>query len=225
MEAERFSQLDEASLTDAQRRAQEAILAGPRGAYLDGSRGAMRGPFRALLHSPGLFDAAQRLGEYIRFHATLPRALTELAILLTARRWTAQYEWHMHHKLAMEAGLSPAIAAAIALDERPAAMSEDEAAVHDFVHSLLWSGGVSDAEFAAARARFGETGVADLIGTVGYYSLISMVLNVDRTQVPGGEVPLKPAGRQGDDVRHHGGDAGSDHHGGHAVRKKQRPRT
>jgi 4-carboxymuconolactone decarboxylase len=225
MEAERFSPLDEASLSAEQRRVREAILAGARGAYLGTTRGAMRGPFKALLHSPGLYDAAQRLGEYVRFRTVLPRALSELAILLTGRRWTAQYEWYMHRKLALEAGLSPAIADAIALGERPAAMSEDEAAVHDFAHALLWRGGVSDAQFAAVRERFGEAGVADLVGTLGYYSLISMVLNVDRTQVPDDAVLLKPAKSEGDDVRHHGGHAGSDHDRRHAVRKKQRPRT
>jgi 4-carboxymuconolactone decarboxylase len=98
----------------------------------------------------------------------------------------------MHRKLALQAGLSPAIADAVARGERPAAMSEDESAVHDFAHALLWQGGVSDAQFAAVRDRFGEAGVADLVGTAGYYSLISMVLNVDRTRIPDGEVPLQP---------------------------------
>ena len=185
MEPERFSALDEASLTDEQRRARDAFLSGPRDS-------GIRGPFKTLLRCPGLFDAAQKLGAYIRFRSALPKPLTELAILLTARHWSAQFEWYAHHRLAMAAGRSPAIAAAIAEGRRPEAMSEDEAAVHDFARSLLRTGAVSDAGFAAVRARFGEAGVTDLVGTVGYYSLISMVLNVDRTQVPGGELPLRP---------------------------------
>jgi 4-carboxymuconolactone decarboxylase len=163
-----------------------------RAAILAGPRGGMRGPFKALLRSPGLFDTAQRLGAYVRFRSSLPRALNELAILLTARHWTAQFEWYAHHRLALEAGLPPAVAAAIAEGRRPDAMSEEIAAVHDFVRSLLSTGAVPDAQFAAVRERFGEAGVVDLIGAVGYYSLVSMVLNVDRVQVPSGELPLKP---------------------------------
>jgi 4-carboxymuconolactone decarboxylase len=184
MEPERFSELDEASLSDEQRRVRADILAGPRA--------GMRGPFKALLRSPGLFDTAQKLGAHIRFRSSLPRALNELAILLTARHWTAQFEWYAHHKLALEAGLPRTVAAAIAEGRRPEGMSEEAAAVHDFVRSLLGAGAVTDAQFAAVRERFGEVGVVDLIGAVGYYSLVSMVLNVDRLQVPGGELPLKP---------------------------------
>ena len=184
MEPERFAELDEAALTDEQRQVRDAILAGPRG--------GMRGPFKALLRSPGLFDTAQRLGAYVRFRSSLPRMLNELAILLTARHWTAQYEWYAHHKLAMAAGLPPAIAAAIAEGRRPEGMSEEMAAVHDFVGALLRTGAVPDAGFEAVRARFGEAGVVDLIGAVGYYSLVSMVLNVDRVRVPGGALPLRP---------------------------------
>jgi 4-carboxymuconolactone decarboxylase len=184
MEPERFSELDDASLSDEQRQVRDAILAGPRA--------GMRGPFKALLRSPGLFDTAQKLGAHIRFRSSLPRALNELAILLTARHWTAQFEWHVHHGLALEAGLPPAVAAAIAEGRRPEGMSAEVAAVHDFVRALLHTGAVPDAEFAAVRERFGEAGVVDLIGAVGYYSLVSMVLNVDRLAVPGGELPLRP---------------------------------
>ena len=184
MEQERFAELDEASLSDAQRRVRADILAGPRG--------GMRGPFKALLRCPGLFETAQKLGAYVRFRSSLPRALNEMAILLTARHWTAQFEWHAHHALALQAGLPPEVAAAIAEGRRPDGMSAEVAAVHDFVHALLATGAVPDAGFAAVRDRFGEAGVVDLIGAVGYYSLVSMVLNVDRLAVPGGELPLRP---------------------------------
>lgn len=184
MEPERFAAIDEAALTAEQRRVRDAILAGPRG--------GMAGPFKALLRCPGLFDTVQRLGAQVRFHASLPPVLTELAILVTARHWTAQFEWHAHHRLAMAAGLSPAITAAIAAGQRPEGMSADETAIHDFASALLRTGSVSDDAFAAVRDRFGEAGVIELVGTVGYYSLVSMVLNVDRVQVPGGVAPLQP---------------------------------
>ena len=150
-------------MTPEQRRVADAIASGPRG--------SIRGPFKALLHSPELADRVQKLGEYIRFQSVLPRRLNELAILVTARRWTAQFDWYVHHRLAMEAGLDPAIAAAIRRGEWPEDVSEDEVAVHDFAHQLVHTGEVDDARFDAVVARFGEQGAVDLIAACGYYSL------------------------------------------------------
>src|SRR5262249_7747381 len=119
--------------------------------------------------------------------------LRELAILLTARHWTAQYEWYAHNKIARDAGLAPAICNAVAERKRPAQMSTDEALVYDFCSELLSTTQVSDATFAQPRERFGEAGVMELTGTCGYYSLVAMVLNVDRQPIPEGAVPLKAA--------------------------------
>src|SRR5882672_8960138 len=124
----RLKPLDEKDLSDAQRRVYREIASGPRG--------GVRGPFNALLRSPELADRAQKLGEYVRFNASLPEQLKEFAILITARYWTAQYEWHAHHAHAMKAGLAPAIAADLAEGRRPAEMSEDAAAVFDFCREL-----------------------------------------------------------------------------------------
>src|SRR5581483_3734620 len=132
------------------------------------------------------------LGEFVRFHSSLPKTLKELAILGTGRHWTAQYEWYAHRKLALEAGLDAAIVDAIAAGERPAKLSEAESAVYDFASELLYTKQVSDPAFARAREHLGEQGVVDLIGTVGYYSLVSMCLNVDRYPLPADAVPLKP---------------------------------
>ena len=168
-------------MTDAQRKARQAIVAGPRG--------DVRGPFNALLRSPELADRAQKVGEYIRFGSSLPAKLNELAILVTARHWTAQYEWYAHHRMAMQAGLDPRIAEAVARRRRPEGMSREEAAVHDFCRELHESKGVGDATFAEAQACFGEQGVVDLVGACGYYTLVSMVLNVDRHPLPEGVEP------------------------------------
>lgn len=181
MTGRRFKPLDAEAMTPEQRRAAEGILSGPRG--------RLAGPFDALLRSPDLADRAQRVGEYIRFGSSVPARLNELAILVTARRWTAQYEWYAHHRLAMQAGLRPEIAAAIARGERPRDMAADEAAVHDFAHQLVHTGGVSDESFAAVRELFGEQGVVDLVCACGYYCLVSFVLNVDRVPLPEGEAP------------------------------------
>lgn len=177
----RFKPLDEKNMSDAQRRVHREIASGPRG--------GVRGPFNALLRSPELADRAQKLGEYVRFDSSVPEHLKEFAILITARHWTAQYEWHAHHALAMKAGLKPEIANDLALGRRPARMTEEEAAVHDFCKELHEKKSVGDASYAAALARFGERGVVDLIAISGYYTLVSMVLNVDRLPVPGGGPP------------------------------------
>jgi 4-carboxymuconolactone decarboxylase len=150
-------------------------------------------PFNVFLRSPELGDHLQKMGSHIRFKSTLGPKLTELAILVTARQWTAQYEWHAHHRLALQAGLDPAIAAAIAQGQRPATMSAEEAAIYDFCHELHATTRVSDAAYDGVFSRFGEQGVMDLIATNGYYVLVAMVLNVDRTPIPGGApLPLAP---------------------------------
>jgi 4-carboxymuconolactone decarboxylase len=182
---QRFKTLDTASMTEAQRKAYEDIAAGPRG--------GVRGPFNALLRSPLLAERAQKLGEYARYDTSLPARLNELAILITARHWSAQYEWFAHHKLALKAGLEPQIAADIAVAKSPAGMPAEEAAVHAFCSELHRDKQVSDASYARVLDLFGERGVVDLIGVCGYYTLVSMVLNVDRYPLPEGiPPPLAP---------------------------------
>jgi 4-carboxymuconolactone decarboxylase len=183
MEIQRFKPLTPETMTPEQKEVADRIMAGPRK--------GMRGPFSALLRSPELADYAQKLGEYARFKTSIPPRLNELAILLTARHWTAQYEWYAHHRLAMQAGLAPDIAAAIAEGKRPAAMGPEETIVYNFGHELIETGQVSDASYKAVVDKFGERGAIDLIGVMGYYSLVSMVLNVDRVPIPaGGKLPL-----------------------------------
>jgi len=171
----------ESELSEAQRRARAGIVSGPRG--------GVRGPFDALLRSPEFADRLQRVGAYVRFESSLPARLSELAILVTARHWGAQYEWYAHRKLAEKAGLAPPIADAIAEGRRPAALQEDEAAVVDFCRELHETKQVSDAAWSAALERFGERGVIDLIGTCGYYTAVSMVLNATRHPMPEGVAP------------------------------------
>jgi 4-carboxymuconolactone decarboxylase len=183
MNTQRFKPLTPETMTPEQKQVADGIMSGPRQ--------GMRGPFNALLRSPELADHAQKLGAYVRFKTSIPPKLNELAILLTARHWTAQYEWYAHHKLAMKAGLNADIAAAIAAGKRPASMQPDEAVVYDFCHEVIETGQASDASFKAAVDKFGERGAIDLIGVIGYYSLVSMVLNVDRVPIPDGEkLPL-----------------------------------
>ncbi len=185
MPVPRFQPLQADTMTAEQKRVAEAIQSGPRGQGL-------RGPFNALLRSPDLADRLQKVGEYIRFRSSLPAKLNELAILIVARKWSAQFEWYAHHQFAMKAGLDPAIARAIAEGRRPERMPQEEAAIHAFCTELLETTEVSDETYDNVRRRFGEQGVIDLIGAMGYYSTVSMVLNVDRYPLPEGvEAPLR----------------------------------
>jgi len=158
-----------------------------------GERGTTTGPFNALLRSPEMGDIAQKLGAQVRFHSELPEDLKEMAILITARHWTAQYEWIAHRRLAETAKLKPAIIAAIREGKRPQGMTADEQTIYNFVTELLKTSQVSDATFAAMKTTFGERRVVNLVGLIGYYGMVSMLLNVDRYPIPDGSKPeLKP---------------------------------
>ena len=177
----RFPPLEMDAMTPAQRQAAEAISSGPRG--------GLGGPFQAWLRSPDLADRLQKVGEYLRFSSAVPRRLNELAILITARAWDAQYEWYAHHRMAMAAGLDPAVATDIAEGRRPTGMAADEAVVYDFCTELRATRTVSDATLAAALALLGEQGVVDLIAVSGYYDIVSMTLNVAQVALPDGLAP------------------------------------
>jgi 4-carboxymuconolactone decarboxylase len=153
---------------------------------LSGARGTTTGPFNVLLRSPEMGNRAQKLGEYIRFQTSVPRRLNEMAILMTARWWSSQYEWHAHKPLALDAGLDSTVVDDLQAGRRPAHMKPDEAVVYDFCTELRDRRRVSDATFKAAVTLLGEQGVVDLIGLMGYYDLVSMTLNVDRYPLPGG---------------------------------------
>jgi 4-carboxymuconolactone decarboxylase len=149
----------------------------------------LRGPFNALMRSPLTADKALELGNHIRHGNSLSDALTELAILVTGRHWTAQYEWWAHYKRARDAGLPMHIADAIAERRRPERMQAEEEAVYEFSSELHRTQQVSDATWAKTKALFSEQQILDLIATCGFYVLISMVLNVARAGIPGGEAP------------------------------------
>ena len=178
---DRFKPLSYAEMTPEQRTMIEHLLSG--------ERGGTGGPFNVLLRSPEMGDIAQQLGARVRYHSSLPNRLNEMSILLTAREWTAQYEWYAHKRLALQAGLNPAIVDAIAAGRRPTAMQKDEQALYDFQTELLKTRNVGDAAFRAAIAAFGERGVVDLLCNIGYYHLVSMVLNVDRYPLPADAKP------------------------------------
>jgi 4-carboxymuconolactone decarboxylase len=178
----RFPPLDREAMTPAQRAVADDIASGPRG--------GLGGPFQTWLRSPDLANRLQKVGEYLRFSSSVPRRLNELAILITARAWDAQYEWYAHHRMAMAAGLDPALAAELAEGRRPSSMQADEAVVYDFCTELRAMRTVSDATLKAALDLLGEQGVVDLIAVSGYYDIVSMTLNVAEVPLPDGLAPL-----------------------------------
>jgi 4-carboxymuconolactone decarboxylase len=182
-------------LTAEQRAVYDSIKGGPRAklaSFKTAEPGPLGGPFNMMLRSPEIGNIVQSLGGAIRFKSSLSAKLNEFAICITARYWTANYEWHAHCRLAIEAGLDVAKTKDLAEGRRPANMDEEEAIVFDFSHELHHSKQVSDANYKRALERFGERGVFDLIAVNGYYSLVSMILNVDRVPLPDGvPLPLK----------------------------------
>jgi 4-carboxymuconolactone decarboxylase len=133
------------------------------------------------------------VGEYLRFESSIPARLNEFAIMITARQWTAQYEWFAHHRLALKAGLNPEVAADLALGKRPANMKPDEETVYNFCQEMHTNHAVSDATYQATFDLFGEQGIVDLIAVSGYYVMVAMILNVNRTPLPAdNSLPLQP---------------------------------
>lgn len=177
----RMPAIPEAQMSEAQKKVAAAIQAGPRKHLV--------GPFIPLLRSPEFMDRLQRTGEYLRYNSAFEPRLSELAILVTARLWSQNFEWYAHRPIAEKAGLKPAAIAAIAEGRRPAEMAADEAAVYDFLDELIRTRSVSDPTYARVEKQFGERGVIDLIGIHGYYSLLAMVLNVSRAPLPGDARP------------------------------------
>ena len=189
LQGDRFKPLKYEQLTPEQKTMVDHLLSG--------ERHGMNGPFNVLLRSPEIGDEAQKLGALLRFHSVLPDKLREEAILITARFWSVQYEWYAHHRLALEVGLSPALADSIQAGKRPASMQPDEEIVYNFCTELLNAKRVSDTTYRAAIGKFGERMVVELASLVGYYNFVSMILNLDRYPLPPG-VKMELPALQGD---------------------------
>ncbi|HET9645196.1 MAG TPA: carboxymuconolactone decarboxylase family protein [Burkholderiaceae bacterium] len=184
-EADRLPPLPLESMDDAQRAAAEELIAGPRK--------AVKGPFIALLRSPELLSRVQRVGELLRFGSVLPQRLNEWATLVVSRSWTQQFEWAVHTPLAMKAGVARESVESLREGRRPRSMAEDEAVVHDFAVELMHHKGVSDATYGEAVRLLGERGVVELTTLIGYFVMLSMVLNVAHTPAEkGSEVASLP---------------------------------
>jgi 4-carboxymuconolactone decarboxylase len=183
---DRFPPLPANQMTDVQKKIVADIVAGPRGTFV--------GPFVVLLRSPELEDRLQKVGEYLRFKAAIGRRNTEFVILIAGRAWSQQFEWGQHAPIAQKEGIEPEKIAAIADGRRPANMTDDEDMLYNFTDELLRNKTVSEPTFARVKARFGEQGVVDLTGLMGYYTTLAMIMNMAQTPGETGvpRLPLFP---------------------------------
>ena len=165
-------------MTEAQAAAKAAIINGPRGTF--------EGPFVPLLRSPDLMGRLEKVGEYLRFGSRLNARIREFAILIVAQGFREQTEWGIHRPIALKAGLSGEVIAAVAEGRRPEGMAEDEQVVWDFVFEIFAKRRVSDVTYGRAAQKFGEDGVIDLTCLCGYYGLLALVMNVAQTPPPEG---------------------------------------
>lgn len=180
----RFAPIPLEEMTHEQKAVAEELINGPRG--------GIRGPFNALLRNPKLTDRVRQLGDSIRFENSLPPALREFAISITARFWSARYEWHAHSKLALELGISQEAIDAIGVGETPKNLPEDQALVYQFCTEILNDKDISDKTYAAAVAKFGELMVLDILATTAYFGFVSVILNAIRQPVPEGGIQMPP---------------------------------
>ena len=179
----RYPKLDESALSVDQQAIHDDIVNGPRGAVV--------GPLRVWLQSPGLAKQAQALGQYARYDSVLPQVLSELAILVTARYWSSGFEWSHHVPIAIEAGVPSGAVDAISNAKRYAFADAEMQAVFDFAVELHLLKNVTDVTYDKALTLLGQQACVDLVGVCGYYTLISMTINV--FDVPDGEGPELPA--------------------------------
>jgi 4-carboxymuconolactone decarboxylase len=178
----RVQVLAEDKLTPPQRALLDSIRSGPRG----GST-TIRGPFAVFLHAPSFGELAQQLGGYCRYKTGVPPRLSEFAILVTAKLWRAQYEWYAHVPQAERAGVKTETIRQLHKGQVPKSAPKDERAIYDFIHELYKTRRVSDKTFKRVLDVLGNAATIELVGILGYYVLISMILNVFRMSPPAGE--------------------------------------
>ena len=176
--AYRLPELTDGTMSAEQRRVAASIKAGPRG--------LLQGPLLAWLQSPALADRAQELGAFCRYGTSLPARLSELAIITTGAFWKAGFEWHVHAPIAIKAGLDPASVEALRTGGTPRFRREDEQAVWHFTHHLLHDREIPDSAYQGVERLLGPVATVELVGVLGYYSLISMTIKAFGVPVPSG---------------------------------------
>ncbi|MBM3685018.1 MAG: carboxymuconolactone decarboxylase family protein [Actinobacteria bacterium] len=192
MRPRRLEPLGRADCDDAQGKLWDAIVGGPRakshgsGVPLVGADGGLIGPFDPLLRSPELGTRVQELGAVARFGLGISTAHAELAVCVVAATWRARFEWFAHARFAAEAGVPAEVLEAIRLGRRPD-LHGDDAIVHDLAEAVVGpKHRVDDVLYARAVERLGERGTVEVVTLVGYYCMISAILNTFEIPRPDG---------------------------------------
>lgn len=185
----RLPPLTDEEMTDEQRAVRDAVLAS--------RKSRIGGPFLVYLHAPKFGDHAQRFGAFCRYHTSLDPRLSEFAILVTARLWKAQYEWHVHAPIAEKSGVKPKTVADLRAGRAPKSAPKDERALYDFIVELYKTKRVSKRNYDRVFAVLGKVGTIELVGILGYYAMVAMTLNAFTMPLPEGEnMPFaEPAAR------------------------------
>jgi len=186
MQSPRLPELSEATFTAEQRALADSIKSGPRGQF------KLSGPFAIYLHSPSYGELAQKLGGHLRFKTSIAPRLSEFAILCTGAIWKAQYEWAAHAVLGEKAGVKPETIRALQAGRPPKSAPKDEMAIYAFVKELYAKKRVSAPTFNRVKKILGDAGTVELVGTLGYYAMVSMLLNTFKAPLPEGVKPGFP---------------------------------
>ena len=186
MQSPRLPELSEETFTAEQRALADSIKSGPRGQF------KLSGPFAIYLHSPSYGELAQKLGGHLRFKTGIPPRLSEFAILCTGAIWKAQYEWAAHAVLGEKAGVKPETIRALQAGRPPKSAPKDEMAIYAFVKELYAKKRVSAPTFNRVKKILGDAGTVELVGTLGYYAMVSMLLNTFKAPLPEGVKPGFP---------------------------------
>ncbi len=189
MSAARLKPIEAASLTPEQRHLYDAILHGRRatghvGVPLTGKGGALVGPFSAMLLSPSVGDAVQKLGEDVRFGTDLSQRQREMAILLVAAKTGSSFEWYAHAAIARLIGMSEDVISSLELGEKPDDLTPEEGAVFDIASELLARDRVQDSTYNSAVSVLGERAVFEVAVVVGYYRMIAGILGTFAIEAP-----------------------------------------
>lgn len=180
----RLEPLDIDALSAEQQALLDAIQSGPRSSRH--GRLGLTGPFGVWMRSPTVGNAAQAFGAAVRFHTQLPETVKEVVICTVGAHYRAKFEFAVHARLAVEAGVSEQALEAIRAGQAPVLIDPGEALAHEFAAALLRDHKLSDALYARARQRFSESELVELVTIVGYYCQISLTLNAFEVALPDG---------------------------------------
>lgn len=188
----RLRKLRRAELDDDQTALWERI-AGTRGGLALGDGGdELMGPFNAFVHAPGVAKHLTALGQHLRFGLSFDRRLIEVAVCTVGARWKSEFEFWAHRPMAIEHGVDPAVLEAMRRGETPTFIHDDERIVYDVAVALTTDGAVGDELYRSAEEMLGEAGMVELVALVGYYCLISLMLNLFEVPLPPDEQRIFP---------------------------------